>query len=1011
MNKKFIRILIIICFVIGFTSIIKAQARLTGSIIGKIIDTEGNNLPGVVVTVEGPALQGQIIFVTSDNGIFRFPSLPPGIDYTLILEMPGFKNINQKGLKVSAGKTISLLITMEMSDLEEEVTIESESPSIDVRTSKSSISYSKNFIYNIPMNRDLYDVINSIPGSVSEGESYKRNFYISGGTVRGNQYSIDGISINDPMSMYPMTNVNIDVYEEVEMGLFGHPADVGMADGGFVNIVTKSGGNNFHGGATVEYYNEDMQISLLSEEDLEAVDLTKPTEWKSWQDFSLHLGGPIMKDLVWFYTNGRYLTWKRDFSHIIWDDTITARKRVYTFDEAPHKEMNLFGKLTFQIASNIRFMATYNLTGVKEEFYTNRIQNNLDITSTSKWNGEKGHTLSGQLNWLLNQNSYIDARIGYAHCFFPIPYSDYAKSDAPRYYDIYWGIYRNNPPYEETYLQKRFNPSATATFFQDNLLGASHEIKIGAEYEYTSANWDWWRENPFIIYFYDGNIYSYPTPSSPNRGRIYAYICGPEEGSSVQENTMSRIGAFIQDNVTIRDHLTLNLGVRFDMSKGKFPPQKHGASADPYGILPTIAGTESPYSEYTLDEFDCLTWTHLSPRIGFSYDMFGDGKTSVKGSYSRYNEYLMTQYFSIANPNYPTTGSWYWYDDNYNQILDSTDRYILCYLPPDPLSFDIEKEMDTDASAPYTDEFTLGIEREVAKDLSISLNFIYKHKQNIFEDVNDYGLGKDDSWKGYTKKSPYWEKFEFRDPGDDGLFGTDDDITSYCYAEKSDAPDIHYYLTNIEGSYRKYYAIQFIANKRMSNHWQMLASLVWSKTWGNIGGSSESSCGNSDNFNTPNSWVYSDGRLDYDRPINIKIQSTVILPYDFVLSAYFNHHSGSPWRRSVTVYIPEDPKYKHPGAAYTVGTEEIGERRNSPITTLDLRLEKRFRLTEKMSVGGYIDIINALGRSGYCVTSDPGGYIDYSDPSNPTFERYGNYGDIYSAYGNRVIKASLRFIF
>ena len=113
---------------------------------------------------------------------------------------------------------------------------------------------------------------------------------------------------------------------------------------------------------------------------------------------------------------------------------------------------------------------------------------------------------------------------------------------------------------------------------------------------------------------------------------------------------------------------------------------------------------------------------------------------------------------------------------------------------------------------------------------------MHKHKKNIFENVNDYGLGKDDAWKGYAENSPYWEKFNFIDPGDDGLFQTEDDIDSYAYVELADAPDTHYFLTNVEGSYRKYMALQLIFNKRMSDRWQLLASLVWSKTWGNIGG-------------------------------------------------------------------------------------------------------------------------------------------------------------------------------
>jgi hypothetical protein len=1006
---KLIKFSLILFLCLGLFSFLGAQGKLTGSINGKVVDTEGNPLPGVTVTVQGPALQGKMSFVTTESGFFRFPSLPPGSDYQLTFELSGFKTVIRKGLKVSLGKTTTVTIQMEMSALEEEVTVIAESPVVDVKSSKTTVNYSKDFIYNVPMSRDLYDVLNSIPGSVSEGVSYRRTSFISGSTVRGNQYSIDGVTINDPVVMYPMTNINIDVYEEVEFGLSGHPASVGIADGGFINIVTKSGGNEFHGGATVEFYNKDMQVSLLSEEDLKAVGLTKPTGWNSWKDFSLYIGGPIIKDRIWFFTNGRYFTWERDFNHVIWDDTIAQGKRVYTLDSAPHKEGNFFGKFTFQLASNLRLMTTYNLTTITEDFYTNRIQNYLDKTATTKWDGETGHTFSTQLNWVINQNFFMDFRLGFIRRWFPLPYSEYAIKDAPRNRDRYWGIYRNNPRFEETYLRKRFNPSITATMFHDDLLGASHEIKFGIEYEATSGNWDWWRQNPFYIWYYKGNIYSYPTSTAPNRSRIYAYICGPEAGSSVQENTMTRFGTFIQDSLTIKDRLTLNLGARFDTSTGKFPPQHKGATADPYGILAVIGGPQ--FGEYDLPEFKCLTWTNISPRLGFTYDLFGDGKTALKGSYSRYYEYLMIQYYSLANPNYPTTGSWYWYDNNYNQIPDLADTYTVRYLPPDPTTFKLEDELDTSAKAPYTDEFTIGIEREVMKDLSVTVNFMYKKKQRIFEDVNDYGLGKDEAWKGYSPDSPYWKKFEFIDPGDDGIFGTGDDKTSYLYAELANAPAMHYYLMNVKEGYRKYVALQLIVNKRMSNRWQLLGSIVWSKATGNIGGSYGSSYGASGYFDTPNSFVYSDGRLDYDRPINIKIQSTVLLPYDFVLSGYFRHISGSPWARTVTVYIPEDPIYKYPGDTYTVRTEPIGTRRNAPVTTLDLRLEKRFRLTESVMVGGYLDILNALGRSGYSISSNPGGYIDYSDPNNPTFERFGTYGSVTGAFGNRVVKVSLRFTF
>jgi hypothetical protein len=411
---------------------------------------------------------------------------------------------------------------------------------------------------------------------------------------------------------------------------------------------------------------------------------------------------------------------------------------------------------------------------------------------------------------------------------------------------------------------------------------------------------------------------------------------------------------------------------------------------------------------------DALRWTHFSPRVGFSFDIFSDGKTSLKGSWSRYNEYLMLQYIALINPFADMSGIWYWFDNNYNQEYDPPpiDTYQNIYMPRYVADYDLDENLDPDATAPYTDEFTIGVERELATDFSLTVTFVYKHKQNIFEDVNDFGLGKEEAWKGYSADSPYFERFDFLDPGDDGEFGTGDDKTSYVYAVLDGAPEYHWYLMNVDGGFRKYWAINVIFNKRMSNNWQLLGSIVYSKAWGNIGGLFGETSGMTDRFDDPNAWIYTPGRLDYDRPWNIKLQSTVILPYDFIISGYFNHLSGFPWGRWIGIYIPDDPKYKYPGEFLGgIRTEPWGTRRESPKTTLDLRIEKRFRIGEGMTIGGYLDIMNFAGRSGYDIESNPGGHLDYNDPNNPTFIRRGTYGVMDNAYGNRIFKVSLRFTF
>lgn len=1003
-----------VCLLLGCFSVLSGQQRSDGSIIGRVVDAENQPLPGVTVTLEADVLPRPLTFITSAAGIFRFPALPPGENYALTFEVLGFKSTTRRGLRVNVGKTTSVSVIMEMGSLEEAVTVVSYSPIVDVRSSKTSINYTRDFIYHIPMTRDLYDVLNSIPGSVSENADYRRTSFIAGGTVRGNQYSVDGVTINDPVVMYPMTNINIDIYEEVEFGLFGHTADVGLADGGFINIVTKSGGNDFHGGFTAEYFNDKMTQNLMSREDLKSIGLEKPVGRSSWGDLSMVLGGPLMRDRIWFFTNGRYYTWAQDFNLVSWDNTITHRERMYIQEQGPHKEINLFGKLTFQLTPEIRLMTMYNLANIHEDYYTQRLSSHNDRTATSRWDGENGHTLSVQVNWVTSQNDFVDLRLGYNSRYFPLPYSAYALADAPQYWDRYWLMYRNNSRFQETYTRKRLNPSLMATIFADDLLGTSNEIKLGIEYEWVSSQWNWWRENPVRFDYFDGSIYSYPTSDSPNRGLVYIYTCGSTHSSSIEKDAKIRFGAFIQDTLSLSDRLTFNCGLRFDTSTGRFPRQSKDATADPYGILPILPGLEdlSPYSSFEIDKRDILTWTHFSPRLGFSYDVFGEGKTSVRGSWSRYNEYLMIQYFNSMNPLYPRGGAWYWYDDNYNQLPDVEDKYEVCDLPDSPFGLDLAAALDPESSAPYTDEFTFGLEQELGKNFSAGITFIYKHKSNIFEDVNDYGLGKDHAWKGYSPQSPFWEKLTFSDPGDDGMFGTGDDQASTCYAELATSPgDRHWFYTNLDVGFRKYTALQFVLNKRMSSRWQLLASLVWSKAWGNIGGKYSETGGASANYDTPNSLIFPEGRLDYDRPLNIKIQSTVFIPLDIILSGYFNHLSGAPWARTLWIIIPEDERYLFPGQAYSVITEESGTRRTAPLTTLDLRLEKKFRLSDSMCLGGYIDILNVLGWSGYKIDSDPGGYLDCRNPSSPVFNRYSNYGKITSAYGSRIVKVGLRLTF
>jgi len=918
----------------------------------------------------------------------------------------------RENLLVETGKTIKLYIVLRVSRLEEEIAVIEQSPLVDPGASKTSIRISTDLIDDAPIFRDYYNVVNSAPGAVPGEDHYYRTSFLSGATVKDNFYSLDGTVINDPQYMTPMVNVNVDLMEEMEIELFGHPVDMASSGGAYVNVISKSGGNDFKGSFSFEYFNKSMQEDLLREEELKAAGLAMPLSWSQWNDYSLSLGGPIQKNRLWAFTNVRFLKWDQEFAHIDWEQTLASNRRILSQDEVPHQEFNLFGKLTFRFSPSLNFAASYCLTSVSEDLFRLNMMDSLDRSAFSYRDSDQNHVFSGWFKWLADQNLHIYAHFGYVHRNLPILYSEHADPLSPRMYDVYYDAYYNNSPYQQINLKKRINPMISAVLYKESLFGAAHEIKFGVEYEAAMTELDWWRENPFYFHTFRGDRYAYPLTEVPNRSKLFVYTGANAKGGSVQKNLKTRIGLYLQDSITLLERLTLNLGIRFDSSKGIYPVQSHRASADTYGVLDQLPGLNMQYKDYQVPKIEVMNWNNFSPRLGFAYDLFGDSRTSLKASWSRYHESLLIDYFSRLNPLYPQTSEWYWIDADYDQIPDETDNYDLLEAAQEPTDFDLEKKLNKEVTAPYTDEFTLGIERDLGSDLTTGLIFTYRHNRNLFENFNDYGLSLDEAWKGYSPESPFWEKFEFQDPGDDGIFGTDDDIRSYCYAETADSPGIRYfYYSNVDQGFRKYTALQLVLNKRMSQGWQMLASLVWSKAWGNVQGSFRESRGDSAAFDTPNSFIYSEGRLDYDRPLSIKILSSVTLPHEVVLSAYFNYQSGAPWNRKVTVFIPEDPRYLYPGRDYTVPTELAGTRRTSPLTTLDLRLEKEFHLVGSINVGGYIDIMNALGRSGYSISSNPGGYLNYRDPLNPTFSRYGSYGKYSGVYGRRVVKLSVRFTF
>jgi hypothetical protein len=1056
MKKKILKLLLILVLALGLTSISFTQGRQAGSIHGIVLDEEGNPLPGASIILSSPALMGTKSYVTGDTGKFRFVALLPG-EYEVKAELPGFKPYVRKGLICSVAKTTECRIRMTVTALEEEVTVTAESPVVDIESSKVSVHYDTDFLLSIPYARDLYGIAQSLPGAIEAepGREYTRMTSILGGTIRSTLYQLDGAIMNDPTTTYAAANINVDVYEEIEIGIGSLPAEVGMTDTAVINIVSKSGGNKFTGAISGYYTGKSLAEDLWSEEQMEALNVVAPQKYTNYLDGSLSFGGPIIQDKLWFFLNGRRITYAQDLPY-------TAHLRIQKiYDVNPsafhpndlkpydleHEDWLGFAKLTFQLTKNIKYMGMFHFNDVFEPIYSLRTGSSYAWGYTALVDHERVYTTSHHFSWVLDQNTFVEVKGNYVNRHYP---NVMRRETANNYttYDRVQGVYWGNTIYTDDYYRKRFGASAAITRFQDDLLGASHELKAGVEWEDTLYQRDRCRgfeqgDNPYRTYWRDfaaQNKY-YDSPSG-KRGRLYIYPYSHLGGGMVGEDNTRRFSAFAQDSVTA-GRLALNLGLRFDYSYAYEPeqtrPELWHYKVGPEFLNPNLLGDPNalikalndqyhndPDVDYNqLSQLDPYTFpyrrtaefTTFSPRIGLVYDLFGDGKTAIKLSFARYFEPIFSGKYN-APQLFGGSMRWTWYDLNENGYMDlpqtgpvdpqyidpNGDRYVLAsYNNQDPNYVYYQ-----DVKAPYMNELIAGVEHELMKDFRVGAQFVYKVNKNITEDV-DRNNGFDVNAKD-DQGRPLWLPYTVTDPGWDAEFGTGDDQQLTVYALASYAPTQSWLGTTPEGLKRKYVAGVLTFDKRMSNRWQLKGSIIYSSYKGNAEADYSATEGENTLLDNPNTLINYYGSIGYDHPLQIKLMGTVMLPYDFIVTAYFQHRSGNPWARTIArVYFPSsiDTDWSY---ASDIWAEPNGTRRGPAITTLDMRLEKSFSFGNYGKLSFYVDLFNVAGRKTLSVQQNPNAYLYYyRDPPEYIIDE--TYARINSVTGVRSARIGFRWSF
>ena len=446
-----------------------AQLAQTGSIVGKVRDAQGAPLPGVEVVLRSPAIiVSQMATVTNENGGYRFPSLSPGI-YELTFTLSGFNTLVRKEIKVSIGQTASIDAALDVKTLEEQVTVIGQAPAVDLKTTTKNINLETAFLSSIPAVRDLATFVNMTPGFTSDTSH--------GSSVRDNTYNLDGVNLGDPTVGTQAVFFGLDLMEEISVQSGGLSAEYGGVRGAMINVVSKSGGNQFSGAASFYYRNEKFQSKNTAGTPLEG----RLSGFKYEMEPIFDLGGPILKDKLWFFMNLSFSKNQTYVDGFPYDKT--ANTPVDSYMPYPYI------KFSFQPDQGNKFILSYNYSDIK---YTNRFADRFQTEDTTVKQVTPTHVFNFQWTRFFSSDLFANLRVGYVKSDFNM----LAKTELPNLYEVTTGNVSGSYGNDDLNKRDRLQINVDATRFIDGLAG-SHELKFGGEFMYSWSYWGLhWKTDP-----------------------------------------------------------------------------------------------------------------------------------------------------------------------------------------------------------------------------------------------------------------------------------------------------------------------------------------------------------------------------------------------------------------------------------------------------------------------------------------------------------------------------------
>jgi carboxypeptidase family protein/TonB-dependent receptor-like protein len=947
-----------------FAGAAQAQQQ-TGEIFGKATDQSGGVLPGVTVTLTAPHLLQPLTAVTSETGTYQFPRLEIGT-YTVRFELTGFKTQVNADVIVTVGFSAQINAQLGVSTVQETITVTGQSPIVDTKDTGTKQTFTNELLQSIPSARDPWVILQQTAGIAMDRENIGGNMsgqqsnYVSrGGNPTNNKWSLDGVDITDQAATGGSPGYfDFDAFEEMTVNTGG--VDVTQQTGGVgINLVTKSGTDKFRG--STRFYDTNQRVEANNITDTQRTQgASSGNPIQDVQDYGIEAGGPIKPGKAWIWGSfGKQLV---DVGVLGFYQPTAACQQIKA-DQAANPLAHSITDVNDCLNTDETLLVNTNLKAEVQLFKGNKLTvfNNfskkdrnargaddlhpIETTTpqgavpatygvgTKFWTIGPSPTYKAEDQYVLSDRLLMDVQWAHVGNNFILDFHDPSLATVQPTFIINSPASLNGRSGTQTiYLRPANSVNVNMNYFLPGGPGGDHALKLGG----------YWRDNnSYANGRTGGNATArFPTAAELASANDCATLAAGCQAALTRDSQtiydLTNISAYVQDTIT-HNRLTLQLGVRYDRNHDQALASNVPSSPLMPALLPAVsfAGADPG-----------IIFNNFSPRVGFTFDLNGDGKTLLRANYASYWGQVGTSGVSFqVNPVSAVTVRYGWLDANHDKVIQANEVYdsknVLLNAGGNPANFLAESgnwdpanpgspttknTIDPNLKNDRTDEIIVGVDRQIGAGFAVGGNFIYRNYANF-------------SWSqtnGVATNGSSYTAVQYTAPA------------STCPAGAT-CPTLTYYqpiaqlgtisrLENREGYSRSYNGVEVTGRKRLANRWLMNTSFSYNDSRVHYNGT----------YEDPTNITMRDGfQYDYQSTTSgianvyvnarwmYKISGMYQLPADVNISAFYNTRQGYLFERTVT-----SPSRANGAGTIGLLLDGVGDSRLPTFQNLDFHVER-----------------------------------------------------------------------